>query len=99
MCISAAVASWLVPSLIAAAGTGVGAVQANQQSKQQEGQANEAKRTALAQAQANAEKAPELLAQAGTSDAVKKRKASYGIEESIISNNLTNQTSGNQYWG
>jgi hypothetical protein len=99
MCISAAVASWLVPSLVAAAGSGVAAYQGHQQSQLNKDQANEAKRTALAQSQANAEKAPELLAQAGTSDAIKRRKASYGIEESIISNNMTNQTSGNQYWG
>lgn len=100
MGITAATASWLVPSLIAAAGTGVSAIQANQQAKQQEGQANEAKRTAQAQAQANAEKAPELSTQAGVSDAVKKRRTQYGIENSIIAaNNTGSQAAGNQYWG
>ena len=100
MGITAATASWLIPSLIAAAGTGVSAVQANQQAKQQKGQAEEAKRTAQAQAQANAEKTPELAAQAGVSDAVKKRRTQFGIENSIIAaNNANTQATGNQYWG
>lgn len=99
MCISAAIASWLVPSIIAAAGTGVSAYQGNQQAQLQKRQAEEAKNTARAQAQANAEQAPELSADAGTTDAVKKRRTSFGIEDSIIANNTANQTTGNQYWG
>lgn len=99
MCISAAIASWLVPSIIAAAGTGVSAYQGHQQAQLQKRQAEEAKNTARAQAQANAEQAPELSADAGTTDAVKKRRTSFGIEDSIIANNMANQTTGNQYWG
>lgn len=99
MCISAAVASWLVPSLIAAAGTGVSAYQGHQQSQQAKAQSNEAKRTAIAQAQANAEKTPELSAQAGNSDAIKKHRASFGIQDSIIHNSMNTSTGGNTYWG
>lgn len=98
MAITSAIASWLVPSLIAAAGTGVSAYQGHQQSQLQKKQAEEAKETARAQAQANAEQAPELSSQAGVSDAVKKNKARFGIEDTIIAN--ANPTSGgNQYWG
>lgn len=93
------VASWLIPSIVAAAGTGVSAYQGHQQSQLQKQQSEEAKNTARAQAQANAEQAPELSADAGTTDAVKKRRTSFGIEDSIIANNMANQTTGNQYWG
>jgi ribosome-binding protein aMBF1 (putative translation factor) len=102
MCLSAAIASWLIPSIVAAAGTGTSAVMANQQAKQQEGQANEQARTAKAQAQMQAEQAPELSTEAGNPDAIKKARASYGIQENILANqNLqSSQTLGNkEQWG
>lgn len=102
MCITAATAAWLIPSLIAAGGTGVSAVQSAQQASAQKKQADEAKQTAIKQAQVNAEKAPELSTEAGVSDAVKKRKASYGIEESIIANNnlmAANTIGQKETWG
>lgn len=91
-----------VPALVAALGSTGAAVQANQQAKAQQGQANEAQRSARAQAQAQAEQAPELSSQAGLSDAVKKNKVAYGIQENLIaSNNMqNNQTLGNkEQWG
>lgn len=99
MGLTAATAAWLVPSLIAAAGVGTSAYQANQQAKEQRAQAAEAKETALKQQQALAEKAPEQATEAGTSDAVKKRKTSYGIEDSIIANMASNTVGQKETWG
>ena len=93
------VASWLIPSIVALAGTGVSAYQNYQNSQLAEDQAKDAKKTAIAQAQANNEKAPELLAQAGSSDAIKKHRTSFGIQDSIIHNTMNTTTGGNTYWG
>ena len=88
MGITAATAAWLVPSLIAAGGVASQTIQAHQQAKEQRAQAKEAKETALKQQQTLAEQAPEQAIEAGSSDAVKKRKATYGIQDSIISNTI-----------
>jgi hypothetical protein len=99
MGLTAATASWLIPSLIAAGGVGVSAYQANQQAKEQRAQAAEAKETALKQQQTLAEKAPEQAMEAGSSDAIKKRKTSYGIQDSIIANMGSNTIGQKETWG
>ena len=86
MGITSAVASWLVPSLLAAAGTGVSAIQSNIQRRDTLASADEAKQTALKQAQANAEKAPELATEVGSKQAIKKRPEQFGLENSLIAN-------------
>lgn len=99
MGLSAATAAWLIPSIVAAAGVGTSAYQSNQQAKEQRAQASEAKQTALKQQQTLAEKAPEQAIEAGSSEAIKKRKTSYGIEDSIIANMGSNTIGQKETWG
>lgn len=87
MGLTAATAAWLVPSLIAAGGATVSAIQTAQNASAQKKQAEEAKQTAIKQAQANAEKSPELTADVGQGDAIKKKRTSFGIQDTIIANN------------
>lgn len=88
MGLTATTAAWLIAAT-SAASAGVSAYQQHQANKEAQAQAKEAKQTATRQAQAQAEQAPELSADAGSNEAVKKRKTSYGIESSIISNQNT----------
>lgn len=93
-------APWFLPAMIAttsAAGAGVSAISANQQAKAQQAQAEEAKQAAQKQAQVQAEQAPELSIDAGTSEAVKKRRTSYGIQDSILAQN--NTVGQKETWG
>lgn len=85
----------LVASSLASAG--VSAVQQHQANKQAQAQAKEAEETAQKQAQVQAEQAPELSAEAGTREAVKKRRTSYGIQDSIIAQN--NTVGQKETWG
>ena len=96
---AAATAAWLVPSIIAAVGGTTSAVMQNQANKQQEGQANEQARTAKAQAQMQAEQAPELSSEAGVSDAIKKKRTAYGIESNILANTASQTIGQKETWG
>lgn len=86
---------------LSAASAGTQAYQAHRASQEQKAQAREAKETAIKQKQVAAEQAPEQAIEAGTNDAVKKSKTSYGIEESIINNNLAsaNTIGQKETWG
>lgn len=99
MGLTAATAAWLVPSLVAAAGVGTSAIQAHQQARAQQAQAEEAKQAAQKQAQVQAEQAPEQAVSAGNTEAVKKRKASFGIQESILNNMSSNTVGQKETWG
>lgn len=68
-----------------------------QQNKQNEQLAKKQEETVRAQAQANAEQATELSADAGKSEAVKKRRTSYGLQDSIIAQN--NTVGQKETWG
>lgn len=83
-------------------GVGVQAYQAHKQAQENTAMAKEAKETAIKQKQAEQEQSPQLASAAGLDDAVKKRKTSYGIEESIINNNLlasANTIGQRETWG
>lgn len=88
MGLTATTAAWLIAAT-SAASAGVSAYQQHQANKEAQSQAKEAKQTATRQAQAQAEQAPELSAESGTSEAVKKRRTSYGIQDSILAQNNT----------
>lgn len=96
MGLTATTAAWLIAAA-SAAGTGVSAVQQHQANKQAQAQAKEAEQTAQKQAQLQAEQAPELSTEAGTSEAVKKRRTSYGIQDSILAQN--NTVGQKETWG
>lgn len=96
MGLTATTAAWLLAAS-SLAGTGTSAYQQHQANKEAQAQAKEAEQTATRQAQAQAEQAPELSAEAGTSEAVKKRRTSYGIQDSIIAQN--NTVGQKETWG
>lgn len=86
---------------LSAASAGTQAYQAHKASQEQKARAREAKETAIKQKQAEQEQPPQIASAAGLNDAVKKRKTSYGIEESIINNNLAsaNTIGQKETWG
>lgn len=96
MGLTTATAAWLIAATTAAS-AGVSAVQQHQANKQAQAQAKEAEQTAQKQAQVQAEQAPELSAEVGTSEAVKKRRTSYGIQDSILAQN--NTVGQKETWG
>ena len=96
MGLTATTAAWLLAAS-SLAGAGVSAVQQHQANKAAQDQAKEAEETARKQAQVQAEQAPELSAESGISDAVKKRRTSYGIQDSIIAQN--NTVGQKETWG
>lgn len=69
----------------------------HQQSKQNEQLAKKQEKTEIAKAQVNSEQAPELSREAGQQEAVKKRKTSFGLQESVVNNWMT--SSGNNTVG
>ena len=78
------------------------AIQNHQQAKEAKAIKEEEKQTVLREKQALAEQSPELAADAGKSDAVKKRKTSFGLQESVVNNWMA--SSGNtvgqkETWG
>ena len=98
MGLTATTAAWLLAAS-SLAGTGASAYQQHQANKEAQAQAKEAEQTAQKQAQVQAEKAPEQAIEAGSSEAVKKRKTSYGIEDSIIANMASNTVGQKETWG
>lgn len=101
MGLTATTAAWLLAAS-SVAGTATQAVTSAIANRQQRKAADEQEKTALAQAQAKQEQAPELLAQAGNNQAVKKNKnTSFGLQENIINNNMqTNAPIGQkETWG
>lgn len=71
--------------------------QQHQQAKEQKALKKEEEKTLIAKKQAQSEQTPQLLAQAGTSDAVKKKLTSYGIQESVLGNQ--NTLGQKEVWG
>ena len=86
---------------ITALGAGVQAYQKHEEMQQNKSIARQAEQTAIKQKQGEQEQSPALATEAGKQDAIKKRKTSYGIEESIINNNSASASTIGQKetWG
>ena len=102
MGLTSAMAAWLVPSIISLIGTGAGVATSMVQAHDNREQAKDQKKTLLAQSNLEQQKAPELSADAGNTDAIKKRATSWGVQQNILANNnlqTNSPISQKETWG
>lgn len=100
--LTGATLSWLIPSLVSLVGTGAGVATSMVQAHDSKEQAKDQKKTLLAQANLEQQQSPELSADAGNTDAIRKRATQFGIQQNVLaSNNMqTNSPIGNhETWG